>query len=121
MASAWWMPVSSRSTLTPALAAILGPDIHPLDLGVVRAKNLDAAAARGLPGLPDDKESHARFQQLVHAVAVAAGLGIQRVQVRFQLGYELLGIGRVGALGGDNKFHRGIAFDQPSRSSSSQA
>src|SRR5438132_7237338 len=63
-------------------------DIHALELAVLRAADLDAAATRRHPSLPDDEESDLFAEQLADAIPVAALARIQGHKIGFQLFYE---------------------------------
>ena len=70
------------------VATKLGTHVHPLDLSIVGAKQLDAATANGCAAIADEKEGHAFRNQLLHTVAMTAFTRIERLKVRLKLGNQ---------------------------------
>jgi hypothetical protein len=78
---------------------------HALQLAE-RGKELDAAAGRRLSLGARHEEMHAFANELLHAVAVPALFGVERVQYRFKVFDQGNCVGGVGALARDLDRHR---------------
>src|SRR5205823_7136000 len=78
-------------------AAQLRTHVHALQLTIVSAIKLDAAAAHWHSILPHDEEGDTFAQQLVDAVPVAAFVGVQGREVAFELIYQRLSGGTIRA------------------------
>jgi hypothetical protein len=71
--------------LSETRATKLGSHIHPLDLSIFSAKQLDATTASGSAAIANDKEGHGVGNQLLHAEAVTTLARIERLQLRLKL------------------------------------
>src|SRR5262249_1198496 len=84
---------------------------------VLRPEELNAATARRSGVVARHEEGDALIDQLLHAIAVAAGRGIVPAELRLQFGDQRSRIGRIRPLRRDNGmigFHRvQIIFDTP--------
>ena len=72
-----------------APTAELRPNVHPLQLAVLFADELDAAAAGRLSIAKDGEEGDLPHEELLDGVAMAAFDGIERADVLLKLGDEL--------------------------------
>jgi len=87
-----------RKTRTAELRA----DIHPLDLGILAAYQLDCSTARWNAALTNDKEGHTFREQFLHAVAMPAFARIEGLEQGVQFVDQCARIDAVGPLGCDD-------------------
>src|SRR5689334_22973838 len=92
--------------LPEAAATVLGAHVHALELSIVRAEQLDAAAGGGGLVGAQEEEGHIFPEQLLDAEAVPALRGVTRGEVSLELFDQRNGVRRVGPFADDDRGHR---------------
>src|SRR5215831_4805231 len=85
--------------------AILRPHIHALELTILGAEELDAAAAGRITAMAQHEKRDPLRDQLLDTVTMTALGRIERVQMRFQLRNKQDGVGTIGTLARDDGLH----------------